>query len=312
MFKAISSHPQGHKWNKLNKPLKENAYRGRFAPSPSGNLHLGSLLAALASYLQARSQDGTWLLRIEDLDPPRSIPGADLAIIKELARFGMVSDEPVLYQSHEKQQTAYAIALEQLIDQGLCYPCLCNRKTLSQHPVYPQTCRQLTFPCSAPHAIKLKTNEQNFEFNDAIQGHQQQNIQSQCGDFNIRRKDGLICYQLAVVIDDAKQGITEVVRGIDILDSTARQMHIQSQLGYQTPEYAHIPVLIQPNGDKLSKQNHAKEIYGEDCYTLTHMALQMLGQNPPKLGVKNQAKMMRWAIEHWDISLVPKQATLLP
>ncbi|WP_246172630.1 tRNA glutamyl-Q(34) synthetase GluQRS [Marinicella rhabdoformis] len=285
--------------------MKDTPYRGRFAPSPSGNLHFGSLVAAIASYCQAKSHEGVWLLRIEDLDPPRAIPGADLAIIKELTRFNMVSDEPVIYQSHELQQHDYFKALEYLIDNKHCYPCLCTRKMLIQHDIYPNTCQNNLFPCTQEHAIKIKAPDQDFVFIDKIQGTQSQNIQKQCGDFNIRRKDGLICYQLAVVIDDAKQGITEVVRGIDILDSTGRQIFLQQTLNLTTPVYAHFPVLTYANGNKLSKQNHAKEIYGEDSYELTRMALQVLGQEPPKLTIKNQGHMLRWGIENWDIKKVP-------
>ena len=262
-------------------------------------------MAAIASYCQAKSHDGIWLLRIEDLDPPRAIAGADTAIIKELTRFNMVSDESVIYQSHEAQQQDYFKALQQLIDAGLCYPCVCNRKALIQHPIYPKTCQDKHFPCNQDHAIKIKSPNQVFTFNDGIQGQQQQNIQEQCGDFNIRRKDGLMCYQLAVVVDDAKQGITEVVRGIDILDSTARQIHLQQLLGDATPSYAHFPVVTQRNGKKLSKQNHAKEIYGEDKYHLTHMALQVLGQNPPILDAKNQQDLLNWAVQNWRIEKVP-------
>lgn len=309
MFKAISFRLQGPTWNSLNNiprdQLKNKPYRGRFAPSPSGNLHFGSLVAAIASYCQAKVHDGAWLLRIEDLDPPRAIIGADQAIIKELSRFNMVSDEPVIYQSHELQQHDYFSALKQLVDDNLCYPCSCNRKALIQHEIYPKTCVQKRFPCESDHAIKIKAPDRPFVFDDLIQGRQTQHIQKQCGDFNIRRKDGLICYQLAVVVDDAKQGITEVVRGIDILDSTGRQLFLQQALKLESPTYAHFPVITYTNGKKLSKQNHAKEIYGEDSYQLTRKALQALGQEPPNLTIKNQGHMLRWGIENWDIKKVP-------
>lgn len=310
MCKVTSSHRRMRKWSKLNKPPADLEYRGRFAPSPTGNLHFGSLLAALASFCQARANNGQWLLRIEDLDQPRTIDGAAQAIIKTLAEYGMVSDQPVIFQSHPAQQQRYLAALQQLQEKQLCYPCNCNRKTLLKQKTYPQTCRHKQLDLKQPHSIRLKTTTKNFVFTDLIQGRQTQNIAQQCGDFNIVRKDRLIAYQLAVVVDDEQQQISQVVRGIDILDSTARQMLLIEKLGYRQPEYAHIPLATQANGLKLSKQNHAPEIHNQDSYRLTFQALQALGQNPPKLKAKSQPKLMQWAIDNWSLNHIPKTTKL--
>lgn len=312
MYKVTSYHPQRTKWDKLNNPPTDLEYRGRFAPSPTGNLHFGSLLAALASYCQARANNGQWLLRIEDLDRPRTIDGAAQAIINTLEKYGMTSDQPVIFQSHEAQQQRYLAALKQLQNQQLCYPCSCNRKTLLTQKTYPKTCRQKNIDLEQPHSVRLKTTAKDFLFNDLIQGLQKQNITQQCGDFNIVRKDRLIAYQLAVVVDDQHQQISQVVRGIDILDSTARQMLLIEKLGYRQPEYAHIPLATQQDGRKLSKQNHAPEIHNQDPYLLTFTALQVLGQNPPKLKAKSQKKLMQWAIDNWSLTHIPKTQKLPP
>ena len=287
---------QAKKWSKLS----NNAYRGRFAPSPTGDLHLGSMVAALVSYIQAKSKNGDWLVRIEDIDETRIVPGADQLIINTLARFGLHSDEPIIYQTSEQRQAAYRNALQQLEQRQLTYPCTCTRKQLSAHDTYPGTCRQLSTKPDSPFSIRLKTEHQQFQFNDLFQGQQVQNIAEQSGDFNIKRKDGLFCYQLAVVVDDHDQGITEVVRGIDIMDSTSRQMHLIQQLGLSQPNYAHFPVIINENGDKLSKQNHAKSITAEDPYLTTWMILELLQQNPPQLKQKSQLALLNWAIENWQ------------
>lgn len=306
MYKATSSLLPVSTWNKLNKP-----HRGRFAPAPTGNLHLGSLVAAMASFLQAKSQNGHWLIRVEDLDMPRCVPGADQAIIKELARYGLISDEPIIHQSHPEQQSRYQAALDQLTALGLCYPCTCSRKDLRNHDRYPGTCLNRAFPCQTPHAIRIKTDDSDLQFEDLIQDKQCQNIAKQGGDFIIKRKDHLMAYQLAVVVDDAHQGITDVVRGFDILDTTGRQIHLQRLLGLATPQYAHFPVIASQSGHKLSKQNHAKEIYGEDPLHLTRLVLQLLGQNPPKYQQKTQSKLLDWAVENWDLNQVPKVNELL-
>ncbi len=286
---------QAKTWSKLNK----TAYRGRFAPSPTGDLHLGSLVAAIASYCQARANDGAWLLRIEDIDETRTVPGTDQAIIQTLLKFGMEPDEPIIYQTDELRQSNYQAVLQQLTEQNLTYPCVCTRKKLAGLNVYPGYCRDQKIDTSLLHSIRLKTASQEFKFNDLWQGLQTQNMAMQSGDFNIKRKDGLFCYQLAVVVDDAAQGITEVVRGIDIMDSTSRQMYLIDLLGLHQPNYAHFPVITK-NGSKLSKQNHAKPITNEDPYTTTHLALQLLQQEPPNLQQKTQSNLINWASKHWQ------------
>jgi len=277
-------------------------YCGRFAPSPTGDLHMGSLVAALASYCQAKANQGMWLLRIEDVDTSRSIPGAAEQLIKTLNKFGMTSDKPVVYQSHPERQQAYQEALSRLTAMQLTYRCECTRSTLRTHSIYPGTCRIKHINQDTPTSIRLKTNNTNFVFNDLIQGGQTQNPHRQCGDFNIKRKDGLFCYQLAVVVDDAAQGITEVVRGIDIMDSTGRQMYLNHLLSYKQPSFAHIPIIVDNNGNKLSKQNHAKSITHESPYDTTKLALKMLGQHVPQLKKKTQSALLNWAIENWQPS----------
>ncbi len=290
--------------------MSKPSYRGRFAPSPTGDLHLGSLVAALISYFQAKANQGAWLLRIEDIDETRSIEGADQQIIKTLARFGLHSDETVVYQTSEERQAAYQSAYQQLEQHKLTYRCSCSRKQLSGLTTYPGTCRNKQHQTEPLHSIRLKTNQQRFQFNDFFQGHQMQNIAEQSGDFNIKRKDGLFCYQLAVVVDDADQGITEVVRGIDIMDSTSRQMYLIEQLKLSQPNYAHFPVIINQVGNKLSKQNHSKTITHEDPYNTTWLALQLLQQNPPKEQKKTQSALLNWAIENWQPEKIFKQTQI--
>lgn len=275
------------------------ACRGRFAPSPSGELHLGSLLAAIASYCQARSQQGEWLIRIEDVDETRTVDGAEQAIIDALARFGMHSDLPIIRQSDPARQFAYQQALKQLREQDLIYPCVCTRKQLKGLSRYPGTCLNHPPSKSLPHSLRLKTVDQNQAFNDLIQGPQLQHPAKQSGDFVVRRKDRLFAYQLAVVVDDADQGITEVVRGIDILDSTGRQMYIQQLLGFNHPVYTHIPVLMDHDGRKLSKQNHARPVALEDPFQTTCHALRLLQQPIPQLAQKSQSALLEFASKNW-------------
>lgn len=213
-------------------------YRGRFAPSPTGPLHFGSLVTAVASYLHARCSGGRWLVRIEDLDMPRCVPGVDEDILRTLTHFGFVWDEPVVYQS--TRQVAYQAALDELERGGWIYPCTCSRKEVGSGP-YPGTCRGRKGTPEVPHAIRVRVDD------PAVEG----------GDFVVRRSDGFIAYQLAVVVDDFAQGITDVVRGADLLDSTPRQMYLQRLLGYASPNYLHVPVVVNAAGEKLSKQTMA-------------------------------------------------------
>ena len=245
-------------------------YTGRFAPSPTGLLHAGSLVAALASWLDARTHGGQWLVRIEDVDTPRCVPGADQAILQQLASCGLTPDIPVLWQSQRAH--VYAAALQSLVQQGWAYPCGCSRKEIesaqavSRHSaaVYPGTCRQgLKGKPARAWRLNVQAVQQALSlsavthWSDRRLGPQQQNVSEEVGDFVLRRADGLWAYQLAVVVDDAAQGITHVVRGQDLADNTARQIVLQAALGLPTPQYLHTPLVLGANGEKLSKQNGA-------------------------------------------------------
>lgn len=241
------------------------AYVGRFAPSPTGALHAGSLVTALASFLDARAHGGRWLLRIEDVDEARSVPGADAAIIAVLAQLGMESDGEIWWQSRRK--AAYATAASQLGPQ--LYPCACSRSEILQHstqraadgaPLYPGTCRTGLPAGRAGRSLRLRVPDAPhdvLQFIDRWQGPQQQALATAVGDFVLKRVEGFWAYQLAVVVDDAEQGVTDVVRGLDLLDSSARQMYLQQLLGYATPRYMHLPLVLNSAGEKLSKQTGA-------------------------------------------------------
>ncbi len=277
-------------------------YVGRFAPSPTGPLHFGSLVAAVASYLQARAHHGLWLLRIEDIDPPREQAGATDLIIAALEAYGFEWDGPIIYQS--RNHAEHTAALASLLSRNLAYPCGCSRKDLADAPrgalgtIYPGTCRS---GCDAPEtAIRLHTDDEPITFDDALQGPQMQRLESESGDFVIRRRDGLIAYQLAVVVDDALQGVTEVVRGIDIMDSTPRQIWLQQLLDYATPAYMHFPVVTHPDGDKLSKLTGAPGIPREDPRPLLLASLAALQQDPPvALQAATVNEIWQWAILNW-------------
>lgn len=282
------------------------AYIGRFAPSPTGALHFGSLLAALASYLDARHAGGQWLVRMEDLDPDREQPGAADGILRTLETLGLYWDGPVLYQSD--RQSAYIQAIEELNARELVYRCECPRRRVrSLGGIYDGRCRQRTIAADQACALRIRVNQQLVGFHDAIQGAIGQNLQDDCGDFIIRRKDGLIAYQLAVVVDDAYQGITHVQRGADLLDSTPRQIHLQQCLGLPTPEYAHIPVASNARGQKLSKQHFARPLDREHAGEQLIRALTLLGQNPPdELANEPPETILKWAVNRWDARRLPR------
>ena len=249
--------------------LSHRAYCGRFAPSPTGPLHFGSLVCALASFLDARAHDGTWLIRIEDIDPPRDIPGADEAIIRTLTRLGMVSDIPVVWQS--RRYELYEQALGKLSHQGLVYGCACSRKEIATAQarlglpshVYPGTCRNGTHGKPA-RSLRVRTFDEVVSFDDRRCGHFSENLEHDVGDFVVKRADGLWAYQLAVVVDDAQQGVTDIVRGEDLLNNTPRQIYLQRKLGLSIPQYLHIALALDAHGQKLSKQTHAPAIDNED------------------------------------------------
>ena len=288
-------------------------YRGRFAPSPTGPLHFGSLIAAVASYLEARAHRGEWLLRMEDLDTPREMPGAADAILRALVTFGFEWDGPVVYQSHRLE--AYAEALLYLQDKGLIYPCACSRKEIADSApygidglVYPGTCRNGLAAGKTARAWRVKVDAQLITFDDAIQGTLSQDLSKDIGDFVLKRADGLYAYQLAVVVDDIAQGITDVVRGADLLDSTPRQMYLQQALNFPMLAYAHIPVAANAQGEKLSKQTQATALNAEKPVMLLWQALHFLGQQPPQaLQQASLNTLWDWATTHWQPSKIPRQ-----
>jgi len=277
-------------------------YTGRFAPSPTGELHFGSLIAAVASYLQARAQGGRWLLRIEDIDPPREQACADRKIVETLAAYGFEWDGPVIYQSRRRER--HEAVIQELLERDLAYRCSCTRRDLADCPrgplgaIYPGTCRT---GCQAgPAAIRVRTGDEPVEFTDRLQGRQLHRLQSESGDFVIRRRDGLIAYQLAVAVDDTDDRVTEVVRGIDLLASTPRQVYLQGLLGYARPGYAHIPVIESSEGQKLSKSTGARPIPADRPRLTLVAALKALQQRPePGLESAELADIWAWATEHW-------------
>ena len=286
-----------------------NPYRGRFAPSPTGNPHLGTLIAAVASYLQARSNNGEWLVRIEDVDTLRRVPGADDMMLRTLEKFGFEWDEAVVWQS--RRTGLYQQALQQLIDEERVFPCTCSRKLLAQTAaelsgIYPGTCRSGKFPLQHEHAIRMRAADITIGFDDAIAGEYRQSLASECGDFVVRRRDGLFAYQLAVVVDDALQGITEVVRGADLLDSTPRQIYLQRCLNYGQPHYLHVPLMLDQHGRKLSKSEGAAELNPDRPAKSLYTALKHLGQQPPAdLEHATPADIWQWAVENWDSGKIP-------
>ncbi|SEG80395.1 tRNA glutamyl-Q(34) synthetase GluQRS [Marinobacterium lutimaris] len=289
---------------------------GRFAPSPTGPLHFGSLLAALASYLDIRAQGGTWLVRIEDLDPPREVPGASDLILKTLDRFGLHWDAEVVYQS--QRHALYHSALEQLLRDGLAYHCQCSRKQLTQRHAqqsYDGYCRSHPPSSDATTSVRAIYPDTALSFDDRIQGERVYPADPGRGDFVIFRRDGFFAYQLAVIIDDQEQGIDQVVRGADLIDETPRQMVLQQHLGYRQPSYAHIPVLTNAEGQKLSKQTFAKPLSldSDEIRRQLLRALNLLGHPvPDELQTGSHAEILAWAVQHWSMAQVPRGLTLAP
>ena len=253
-------------------------YRGRFAPSPTGPLHFGSLVAAVASYVDARAHGGEWLVRMEDVDVPRCVPGADADILRTLEAFGFEWDGPVMYQS--TRTGAYGEALDRLRRDGMAYPCSCSRREAGAG-IYPGTCRARMQDPLRPPAWRVRVDDAVIALEDRRAGAIRQNLAREVGDFVVLRADGLFAYQLAVVVDDAAQGITDVVRGADLLDSTPRQIWLQQLLGFATPEYLHVPVATNPAGEKLSKQTLAPRLIAADAGKELCAALRFLGMPVP-------------------------------
>jgi glutamyl-Q tRNA(Asp) synthetase len=281
-------------------------YRGRFAPSPTGPLHFGSLVAAVGSYLDAKHHHGSWLVRMEDLDTPRCVLGAAADILRTLEAFGLHSDEPVIYQS--QRTAAYEEALHKLRAIGAVYPCCCTRKEIAdsalngiEGPVYPGTCRNGIPAGRDGRAWRVRTNSEPVIFNDALQGRTTQHLESEIGDFVVKRADGLFAYQLAVVVDDAFQDITHIVRGADLLDSTPRQIYLQRLLGLRIPQYLHLPVAVNESGEKLSKQTLAAPVDETHPVKTLLRVLNFLQQHPPAelLGCDVNV-LLEWATANWD------------
>ncbi len=283
-------------------------YRGRFAPSPTGHLHFGSLVAAVGSYLEARRRGGAWLVRMEDVDTPRTVPDCDRLILQALTRFGMEWDEPVVYQSQRIHR--YRSALDSLTDEDWVYPCGCTRKEIGGS-VYPGVCRRGLPPGKKPRAMRVRTEGQTISFEDPIQGNFTQALETEVGDFVVRRADGLFAYQLAVVVDDADQNVTEIVRGSDLLESTPRQLHLQQILGLTTPGHVHLPVAVDSAGNKLSKQTRALPVDPSDPEPALCRALDFLGHPPPEELVGAPVpELWEWAIAAWSRDRVPRERTI--
>lgn len=287
-------------------------YIGRFAPSPTGPLHFGSLVAAVASYCDAKFNQGKWLLRLEDIDKPREIAGAADIILQQLDAFGFEWDGEVLRQSQRSHYYAQALAILQ--NQHLIYPCTCTRKEIADSSnligidgyIYPKTCLEYPLKANINPAFRIQVNNSKIAFHDAIQGDMNQNLQNEVGDFVLKRADDLFTYQLAVVVDDAAQGVTHIVRGADLLNSTPRQIYLQQCLQVPTPHYAHIPIARNAAGEKLSKQTLAEPIDIRNAQQQLMKALQFLGQQPPEnLQNAHLQEIWQWAISHWQIQLIP-------
>lgn len=293
-------------------PSKQPLYRGRFAPSPTGPLHFGSIVAAVGSYLEARTQGGEWLVRIENQDRTREVAGASKSILNTLEALGMEWDGDILYQSQRNR--SYRAALEALEGQELIYPCTCTRREIADSsitgmdgPIYPGTCRQRVLAGDRSPARRVKTDNHTVEFDDAVQGRVRQSVQSSVGDFVLLRADGIYAYQLAVVVDDAEQSVTDIVRGADLLGSTPRQIYLQQLLGYSAPRYMHLPIAVNAAGEKLSKQTGAVPVDARASVVCLVGALSFLGQQPPlELMSCSLRSFWEWALKNWKREKVPK------
>lgn len=308
-----------------NHPTKENPrIVGRFAPSPTGPLHLGSLVAALGSYLFAKSQGGIWLLRMEDLDLPRVVPGIADDMLATLELLGFDWDGEVVYQSARSEY--YRVAAADLKRRGLAYACGCTRSEIAQlasapHEeglVYPGICRNGLPPDKVERALRVKVYDEVISFHDCVMGRYSQHLTASCGDFVIHRADGPYAYHLAVVVDDAAAGVNQVVRGADLLSSTPRQIYLQRVLGYPTPTYCHLPLVTGPGGTKLSKRDNAVSLAaGRDLKrergALLLSALRFLGQEPPAdLHGAAPSGILAWAVAHFDRGLIPREPGPFP
>ncbi len=298
-------------------PPALQTYIGRFAPSPTGPLHFGSLLTALSSFLEAKRNDGQWLVRMEDLDPPREQPGAAQQILRSLEAHQLHWHGQICYQS--QRHSLYDDYLERLLQQQLAYPCSCTRQQLqAMGGIYSGHCRRHPPGATAPSAMRLVTTPSNdnpqsssIHFDDQFQGPQQQDIAQQVGDFIIKRKDRLFAYQLAVVIDDIEQQVSHIVRGSDLLDSSPRQIFLFHQLQQAPPAFGHIPLALNPQGQKLSKQNHAPALEDDRAGENLWRALDFLQQQPPvELRGEPPAVLLDWATGHWHPNRIPASLSI--
>jgi glutamyl-Q tRNA(Asp) synthetase len=287
----------------------ELRYIGRFAPSPSGDLHLGSLYTAAASYLDARSRSGRWLVRLEDLDRPRVVPGAAREILRTLEAFGFEWDGDVVRQSERTER--YVDALEALRARDLTFECSCSRSQLAEDDRYPGHCRAAPLKTVGPTATRLRIEPCTIQFSDRIQGTFRQDVAASVGDIVLRRRDQVIAYVLAVVVDDAAQGVTDVVRGADLLDNTPRQIHLQRLLGLRTPSYSHVPVLVEPDGKKLAKSARSARLRDRSALPALLQVFALLGlAPPPELGGGTVSEAWGWALRSWREHRVPPRLTL--
>ncbi|MEA3545773.1 MAG: tRNA glutamyl-Q(34) synthetase GluQRS [Thermodesulfobacteriota bacterium] len=287
---------------------------GRFAPSPTGPLHFGTLLAALGSYLLAKCSSGSWLLRVEDLDPPRVIPGSAATMLSLLEQLGFEWDGEIIYQSRRSDR--YRQTLMQLREQGLVFDCSCTRREIlasaphpgEETPVYPGTCRNGASGSRAERAVRLRVTDENISYQDGIRGKQNQNLEKEVGDFVLHRVDGLFAYQLAVVVDDIDAGITQVVRGADLLSSTPRQIYLYRCLDIASPNYFHLPLAFGANGKKLSKRNgDFGLVTSENGSNRIWQALDFLGQSPPEeLFNSPPEELLRWGLANFYAEKIPE------
>ena len=282
-------------------------YRGRFAPTPSGPLHFGSLTTAVGSFLQAKTHNGEWLVRIEDIDPPRIVNGATDSILYCLEKYGLYWDKSVFYQS--TQNHLFQQAIDELHAKGLLFSCSCSRKKIAEinkgaeNPaLYPGTCRNAALAIKKENALRIKTNDALIEFDDQFSRKFSQHLSTDVGDFIVKRAGGYFAYHLAVVVDDYEQGITDVIRGYDLIDSTCPHIYLQSSLGFNTPTYGHLPLIVDTQGAKLSKQNKnvMPLLENEPVPILVH-ALRCLGQTvPTELLDSDLDSFWKWAIQNWQ------------
>lgn len=280
--------------------LNRCSYSGRFAPSPTGPLHFGSLITAVASYCDAKAHQGKWLVRVEDTDIPRIYPGSEEHILTSLEAFQFEPDTEIIFQKNRLD--IYESVLDQLKKEGLIYACQCTRKMLGSNAIYAGTCRDLNLDFQG-QAIRVKVQDQQICFDDRLQGRHCSNLQHDLGDFVLKRRDGIINYQLAVVVDDYLQGITHVVRGADLLDNTERQIWLSQLLGYPKLSYMHLPLAMNDQGQKLSKQNLAQALDLSKAPELLQKAILALGQ--PNVDLDQPRLMLKQAVAQWNVNLIP-------